>query len=330
MDPKLNLHLTPDGDGAGAGGAAVATAGGDAGGGQSGGAPVASGAGDGGGDGGNAGGAPAAQSWEGQPIPAEMAPLYQGVTTLGELHKRYQASSQEARQQREMTSKLQEAYIERLTNFSRQPQAVQPQATQPARSDVPGFASEAEFRAAYAASPVVALRTMQQASAKQAIEEYFKANVQPRFQQQQQALQEQQTAIQQQRQQETWAAFEKEYPEFKTGSPLHQAMAKALEDDPALVEYLGKNHARGLRMLAGQIKGAIAQQQNKANETRLAETRGRSGTARPGASANGQPKKGSFEERIRASAAQARANGEQITDEDIERRIDAGRSMGLK
>lgn len=330
MDPKLNLHLTPDGDAAGAGGAAVATAGGDAGGGQSGGAPVASGAGDGGGDGGNAGGAPAAGGWENTPIAPEMAPLYEGAKTWGDLHKRYQESSREAREQRQMTSRLQEAYIERLTNFNRQPQAVQPQAAQPARSDVPGFSSEAEFRAAYAASPVVALRTMQQASAKAAIEDYFKSNVQPQIQQQRQVLMEQQNAIQEQRRAETWAAFEAEYPEFKNGTPLHQAMAKALEDDPALVEYLGKNHARGLRLLAGQIKGQIAQQQNKANETRLAETRGRSGTARPGASANGQPKKGSFEERIRASAAQARANGEQVTDEEIERRIDQGRSMGLK
>lgn len=293
---------------------------------------AAAGGQDGGGAAGAEGGAGSgqAQTWADQALPAEMAPIYEGCKTLGDLHKRYQESSREGREQRAHLTKLQERYVEQLSQFGNG-QRQQPQPQQPAQQGYNGFASKEEFIAAYKLDPQSAFDRAIDARAQTMMEKYAKQHLQPQIEQSQQAAQQARDVQWQQHVADTWNGFQQRYPDFAVGKPMHQALVKAFETNKALQEFAFKDYPQALEFAAAKIDRDIKAQQHKASTQKLDETRGRSATARVGAGGGaGAPKNGTFEARIRQSAEKARLAGETVTEDQVLERIQQGRALGLK
>lgn len=318
-------------DGAGGGAGGVAT-GGDNGGKQTpGGASDVSDVDNGGG--GQQGGG-AAQGWDSQALPEGHWGIEKGFKTWGDVDKGYRSSSEEARrwqeaaqQQAAQAAELQSAVVQMVTQGWQQG-GQQPQQTKPAANPDAyfGFPNKAAYAAAWQADPQgtmdkVLLNRMQtnpgfsQAILKM-LEPQLGQVLQPVLQDQEQ---QRQTAYVQQIQ-STWDAFAKANPTYAEGTPGFKALDAVLNGDPVLKSAMKSDYGAALELAVAKLERARLNQVNTANQAKLDETRQRAGTARVGG-ASGAPAGGGLEAQIRANAEEARRNGAQISEQQIQEAV---------
>lgn len=279
-------------------------------------------------DGGAVGqGGEAPAGWEAQPLPEGHPQLASGARTWGDVDRMYRSSSEEARRWQQQYERVNDRFAETLLQFGPNGNGQQRGAqggqggmgqASPANNWF-GFGSREGYAAAMQQNPEATLARMMQ----------YSAQNDPQFQQlmRQQMSQELQPMQQQMRQQQRQAEFEQvitKIPEFAPSHPIGKAVMQRAQDLPWLPEVVDR---LPVEFVMKGLAFDLIQQQGKAAETKLNTQRKAAGVARVGAGGSAVPTKGTWEERIRNAAAIAAANGQQVSEEEIQRKLSTAVSM---
>ncbi len=315
-----------------AGGNAVADEGQGQGGQTPGGASIS--ADDGGGAGGQAGG----EQWESGELPGNHWARANGVTTWGQLDQRYRSSSDESRRNAGLVEQYQQRMADMLWDQRRAGgqngggrQTAAGGQQQPAQGGMFGFGSREAYAAGMQADPEGTLdkvflhRLENNPEFAKRIQRLVAPTLEPLTEQ----LTQQQEQEYMRRCGAQWQEFGKAWPDYFDGGPQAQQFRQYCESRPSLADFIRKDPLNGWQMAAAALDREVKAQQLKASEGKLAETRGRSGSARVGAGTPSAAKAGSFEENIRAKAAQSAAEGRPVSEDDIQQVLAQGRQMGF-
>lgn len=272
-----------------------------------------------------------APDWQTQALPAGHWGHAKGLKTLGDLDRTYQESSSEARrlgetarQYEERSEKMTQAYVESLLQVGKAQGGQQQQAPAAKGSGVWGFPSREAYSAAYQADPEAAMEKtlLHYLEKSPAFKEKMLEIISPELRSTLEPLQEKQAAAEHEQfvrqAEQIWNRFQTEWPNFKPGTPLYQQLDKELNSNPVLAKLARQDYGQALELAAARIERSVTRQQAVANEQKMKETRRGAGSARPGAGGATTAKGGTIVDRIKAHAAQRRAAGEQVTDEQIE------------
>ncbi len=309
---RLLLMADPAGDGGGGGGAAVA-------------APAASGA-DGGGA--AAGAGDGADAWASAPLPAALVGEYPDAKTWGDVHSRYKTTAQQAqeyRQQAETERATRERLHEQMADFMLKQgmTGAQNNGGQQAQRDPncpPGFDSIEQYQQELARDHWGTQKKLSRALIQEdlgGLQNYL------------QGLQQTQQQITVEK---TWNEFSSKYPDFAPGKPYHGAMEQLFRADPDLLAIGQRDPARAFEIARERVMYRVYEQQNKAQAAKANETAAGAATARPGAgNQTGAPANGTWEQKIRARAAEHhRTTGQAVPEAVIRQQIENGSKMGFK
>lgn len=319
----LGVYMNPDA-GAGGGGAPAAAA------------PAAV-------DGGNTPGgasvvsddAGTVNSWEAQALPDGHPGIEKGFKTWGDVDKQYRSSSEEVRrwqqaaeQNAAQAQELQSAVVQMVTNgWQNSGQQPQQQQAPAAKTGFMGFPNHEAYKAAMQADPegtmdkVMLYRMSNNPEFATAILKMLEPQLGQAIQPVQEKLQQQEQQAYMAQVSSTFEAFTKQNPDYAPGTPGFKVLDNLLRTDAILKSAIQNgNYEQALQFAHAKLEREKLNQINKANEVKLDETRQRAGSARVGG-ASGQPKGGDLEAQIRANAAEARKNGQNVTEEQIQHAI---------
>jgi len=284
-------------------------------------------------------------------IPEALRQRYGGATRLSELHRNWetQTNNQRAAYERQMQlvasaiklmkqgASADDAAAAAIAGAGGQPGARQqqqrPAAAATAANDYYGFASAAEYQAALKADPqgtqwkVLAHQMRNRPEMREALRAMAEEIYGPQFQQLQESEQQRQAREQAEAQQRfeghMYTLSEKlikSRPDFAPGGQYHDAWAKWWNDNWQEQCYLAQRNPKYDPYEAGArwVLGEIAPAQVAAAQKRQKQIGQQAATARPGSAAPVVQKRATnLRESIAQAAAQARASGQDLTDEDV-------------
>ena len=224
-------------------------------------------------------------TWETTPIP-EGHPQYGKYQTLGDYHKAYESSGQEAYRLKQQADQYQaqlagyQQFVDNnrdlLQAANRQPQQMQPQ------NDWFGFGTEEQFNNALRLDKAGTLARITQHSI-QNDPSVIQGLVQDQLNQHLAPLQQQ---MQQEQQRAQTTALYNKFPEAKQGTPEHEATLQFIDQNPWIVQAAAQNGGNAAELAYKLGTWDIMHQKLAGMNNRLGEKQQKAQTARPGSGSN--------------------------------------------